>query len=65
MVDNMLASCYADIHHDLAHPGMTPMQRFSDVMEWIFGNEAGFPVYVNTASQLGTLLVPVSQYWSN
>ena len=65
MVGNALASCFADFHHELAYSVMTPMQKFSWVMEWIFGNEAGFPVYVSTARQLGKMLVPDSQYWNN
>ena len=36
MVDGMLASCYADFPHDLAHLIVKPMQKFADVMEWIF-----------------------------
>ena len=65
MVDRVLTSCFADVHHDLAHITTTPMQRFSELMEWIFGNEAGLSVYVSTARQLGELLVPDSQYWNN
>ena len=65
MVDRVLTSCFADVHHDLAHITMTPMQRFSELMEWILGNEAGFPLYVSTARQLGKLLVPDSQYWNS
>ena len=58
MVDGVLASCYADLHHDLAHLTMTPMHSLSAVMEWIFGEDTGYPVYVSTLSQLGMLLLP-------
>ena len=61
----MLASCFPGSHHDLAHLVMVPMQRFSEVMDLIFGNEAGFPVYVDTADLLGTFLLPDTQYWSD
>ena len=64
MVDGVLASCYADFDHDLAHFTTTPMQNFADVTEWIFGNEFGFPLYVGTARQLGKLILPDGQYWS-
>ena len=58
MVDGILASCYADFHHDLAHLTMTPMQRFSGVLELIFGYDSGFPVFVSTARELGIVLLP-------
>ena len=58
MVDGVLASCYADFNHDVAHLTVIPMQSFQAVLEWIFGDDAGFPVYVSTARQLGMLLVP-------
>ena len=63
MVDGVLASCYASVDHDLAHLIMTPMQKFSESMEWIFGEDAGLPVFVNTAMELGTLLLPDSSFW--
>ena len=58
LVDGVLASCYADIHHDVAHFTMIPMQKLSAMMEWIFGDDAGFPVYVSTARQIGMCLLP-------
>ena len=63
MVDGILTSCYADISdHDLAHLGMIPMRRFSAVVEWIFGDDIGFPIFVNTAIELGTYLLPISYF---
>ena len=64
IVDKILASCYADFTHDLAHLTITPLQSFSEIMEWIFGNELGFPVYVYTARELGKLILPNGQFWS-
>ena len=64
IVDRVLASCYADIQHDVAHLIMIPMQRFPAVMEWIFGDDAGFPVFVSTARKLGMLLLPNENTWS-
>ena len=58
MVDGVLASCYADINHDVAHFTMKPMQLYPAVMRWIFGDDAGFSVYVRTARQVGMFLVP-------
>ena len=53
IVDEMLTSSYADIDHDLFHIMGTPMQTFTEVIEWIFGTDFGFPVYAVTAIQLG------------
>ena len=64
MVDGMLTSCYADCDHDLAHVMVTPMQKFAEAMQWIFGTDLGFPVYVGTARQLGQLLLPDKQFFS-
>ena len=64
MVDGMLTSCYADFDHDLAHLMVTPMQTFAEVIEWIFGIDLGFLVYVGTARQLGQLILPEGQYLS-
>ena len=64
VVDGVLASCYPGTHHDLAHLTMTPMQRFSAMLEWMFGEDTGFPVYVSAARQLGIMLLPDGQFWS-
>ena len=54
MVNNVLASCYAHSpDHDLAHFGMTPLRWFPDIMQWIFGEDIEFPVYVTIAADLG------------
>ena len=62
VVDKVLASCHAGYagytDHDVAHLSMMPMQIFSKQMEWIFGDDHGFPVFVKTARDLGMLMVP-------
>ena len=58
MVNGILASCYAEFHHDLAHIVMTPMQRFPELLQWLFGENTGIPVFVTTAKVLGFLLWP-------
>ena len=58
MVNGVLVSCYADFHHDVAHLAMIPMKVISPVLEWVFGDDAGFPVYVSTARKLGMMLLP-------
>ena len=64
IVDGVLTSCYADSNHDLAHLAMIPMQRFSEVLSWIFGEDTGFPVFVSTARLLGVILLPAELFQS-
>ena len=52
IVDGVLASCYPYNHHDLAHISMTPVHWFPQTMNWIFGKENGFPVFVKVAEGL-------------
>ena len=52
VVDGVLASCYANSDHNLAHLAMTPMQWIPEGMEWIFGKDTGFAVYVNIARRV-------------
>ena len=63
MVDGVLASCYAGFHHDLVHLTMTPMQGFSEVIHWLFGDDTGFPVFVSTVKELGMFLPPAVYHW--
>ena len=64
VVDGILASCYADIDHDLAHITMTPMQWFPHIIEWTFGDDSRFPVLVIMAKQFGRLMLPYGQLFS-
>ena len=57
VVDGILASCYTDFNHDLAHFTMKPMQWISEVMEWMFGEDTGFSVLVNNVKELGILML--------
>ena len=63
MVDGVLASCYTGFHHDLAHLTMIAMQRFSEIVEWTFGDNSGLSVFVNTAKELGMILLPAGYLW--
>ena len=58
LVDNILASCYASVHHDLAHIGMTPIRWFPDVIEWIFGEMNGSVPYIKIKEDLGRWVLP-------
>ena len=65
LVDGILASCYASIHHDLAHIGMTPIQWFPWAVEFIFGEiydkSIGLPPYVNINEEVGRWVLPYKQ----
>ena len=64
IVDGVLASCYADlVDHDVAHLTMIPMQRFTGLMNWVFGDDNGFPVFARTAKDMGILLLP-ELFWN-
>ena len=59
VVDGVLASCYASCHHDVSHIGMTPVNWFPEVMQWIFGEDNGFLIYVNVLEHFGRSVFPV------
>ena len=62
MVDGVLASCFAFVHHDLAHIVMTPMQWFPEMIEWIFGHNNGFQIYISIALEVGNKILPNVQF---
>ena len=61
VVDRILASCYATVNHDVAHIGMTPIQWFPDMVQWIFGNEEGFSAFAKTIEYLRMSMLPHGQ----
>ena len=61
IVDGVLASCYPSADHDLIHIGMFPARWFSDVVEWIFGQENGLSSYVKITEEFGKWSLPYSQ----
>ena len=46
LVDEVLASCYAVVDHDLGQLMMAPIKWFSETMQMIFGEDGGIPVLV-------------------
>ena len=58
LVDDILASCYASVHHDFAHIGMTPIWWFPDVIEWIVGEINGSVPYIKINEELGRWVLP-------
>ena len=58
LVDDVLTSCYASTHHDLAHIGMTPIRQFPSIMEWIFGKDDGSLIYVKLLEEFGKFVAP-------
>ena len=55
MVDGVLASCYADVPHDLAHLSMLPILWSLDAIDWILGYDPEFPVYVTIQKDLSNM----------
>ena len=62
IVDEILASCYASLDHDLAHIVMKPIQWYPKIIQQIFGEEYGFPAFIRTAEELGKWLMPYGQF---
>ena len=46
LVDEVLASCYAVVDHDLGQLMMAPIKWFSETMQMIFGEDGGIPALV-------------------
>ena len=69
VVDGVLASCYPYCDHDVAHIGMTPLNWFPKILQWIIGEDNGFLVYVNIFDNIGRLVVPdgllIDKYFSS
>ena len=57
-VDGVLASCYPSSYHDMAHFGMTPVQWFPEMIEWIFGDDNGLLTYANILEYVGRIILP-------
>ena len=58
LVDDILTSCYASVHHDLAHIGMMSIQWFPEFIEWIFGEMNGSVPYIKINENLGRWVLP-------
>ena len=58
VVDGVLASCYAGFDHDAEHFGMAPLRWFPEMTEWMFGEDKGFHVYVQTLMEILSWILP-------
>ena len=56
IVDSILASCYAYFDHDVANIGMTSMQWYPEIMDWIIGKDKESPGCVNLLSDVDKLV---------
>ena len=63
LVDDVLASCYASTHHDLAHIGMTPIRLFPSIIRWIFGKDDGPIVYTKLVGEFGKIVAPFAMVY--
>ena len=62
MADGILTSCYASVNHELAHLGLTPLRWFPDLIQWMFGEETGFQIFVGIVEQLEKWTLPHLQF---
>ena len=56
MVDGILASCYPSVDHTLGHIGMTPLRWIPWMVEQIYGEDSGFPGYVEMADIMSSMI---------
>ena len=61
VVDGVLTSCYPSASHELSHIGMTPIQIFSEIIEWIFGEHNCSPGYAIISEGLARWIIPDGQ----
>ena len=52
VVGGVLASCHADVDHDLAQISITPLKWFPGIIQWIFGDDKEHPIFVKMAEIL-------------
>ena len=64
VVDNVLASCYPTVDHDLAHIAMTPIRWLPSIAEWMFGEESGYSIFITMTEDLGKFILPSQQMTS-
>ena len=53
VVDGVLASCYAHVHHDLGHMATTPIRKIPRIIDWIFSKENEPTIYIKVIRELG------------
>ena len=58
IVDGVLASCHASADHGVAHLITTPIQWFPKIIEWLYGEGNGFPVFITVVETLGPWMLP-------
>ena len=56
VVDGVLASCYPAADHDLAHLSMAPLRWFPEIINWVFGQDRGWPSYVKIVEKFEAML---------
>ena len=56
VVNEVLASCYASVDHDLAHIGMTLIRWFPKLIELVFGKDNGLAIYASTTEEMAKWL---------
>ena len=58
VVDGVLASCYGNVDHDVAHMALTLIRWFPQILNWIFGVDDGTPVVVDLVERFGEFSLP-------
>ena len=58
VVDNILASSYSSVDHDLAHIALLPVRKYPAMTEWIFGEENESSVFFNIVKGISKEMLP-------
>ena len=63
LVDEVLASCYAVVDHDLGQLMMAPIKWFSETMQIIFGEDGEIPAIVKISWRARNVLASNNNFF--
>ena len=58
IVDGVLTSCYGIVDHDIVQIVMKPIQWYPNIIESVFGDENGVPIFLSVAQNFGRRVLP-------
>ena len=58
LVDGVLTSCYGIVDNDIVQIVVKPIQWHPGVVEFVFGDENGIPLFLSLAQDFGRWVLP-------
>ena len=58
LVAGVLTSCYGIVDHDIVQIVVKPIQWYPGVVEFVFGDENGIPLFLSLAQDFGRWVMP-------